>query len=89
MAKRIPVVANAAEWLGRLAAFRHRNLPAFCPSNSLWHCTMPLTCWPNREGSPNPGYIKAFYSSLCDAITTDPALASIPVDDHMVHRGEL
>ena len=43
----------------------------------------------NREATPNPTYIKAFYSSLVDAITTDPALAAIPVDDHLVHRGIL
>lgn len=29
----------------------------------------------------------AFYSSVTDAITTDPACMVVPVDDHMVHRG--
>lgn len=27
------------------------------------------------------------YSSVMDAIVTDPALMNVPVDDHMVHRG--
>jgi len=30
----------------------------------------------------------AMYSSWWDAITTDPHLMTIPVDDHMVHRGD-
>lgn len=30
----------------------------------------------------------AFYSSLWDAVTLDPALMMIPVDDHMAHRGD-
>eukprot|EP00940_MAST-03C_sp_MAST-3C-sp2_P001777 g1777.t1 len=29
----------------------------------------------------------AFYSSVLEGITKDPAFMSIPVDDHMVHRG--
>ena len=29
----------------------------------------------------------AFYSSVLGGITTDPALFTIPVDDHMAHRG--
>ncbi len=30
----------------------------------------------------------AFYSSLVDGIVTDPALMSVPIDDHLVHRGD-
>ncbi len=30
----------------------------------------------------------AFYSSLWDAVTFDPALMLIPVDDHVAHRGD-
>lgn len=30
----------------------------------------------------------AFYSSLWNGITTDPALMAVPVDDHVVHRGD-
>lgn len=30
----------------------------------------------------------AMYSSLWEAITTDPNLMMVPVDDHMVHRGD-
>ena len=60
-----------------------------CVTSLTGQPSLSLSLSPSlREATPNPGYIKAFYSSLCDAITTDPALASIPVDDHMVHRGE-
>ncbi len=31
---------------------------------------------------------KAFYSSYYDGVVTDPNLMMIPVDDHMVHRGD-
>lgn len=30
----------------------------------------------------------AMYSSLLDAVVTDPALMMVPVDDHVVHRGD-
>ncbi len=30
----------------------------------------------------------AMYSSLTDGITTDPAMMSVPVDDHLTHRGD-
>lgn len=30
----------------------------------------------------------AMYSSIYDAITTDPLLMTVPVDDHLVHRGD-
>lgn len=36
---------------------------------------------------PEPRYY-AMYSSLWDAVTTDPALMVLPIDDHMVHRGD-
>lgn len=36
---------------------------------------------------PQPRYY-AMYSSLWDAVTTDPALMLVPIDDHMVHRGD-
>ncbi len=36
--------------------------------------------------APVPGY--AMYSSLTGGITTDPVLMSVPVDDHLVHRGD-
>jgi branched-subunit amino acid aminotransferase/4-amino-4-deoxychorismate lyase len=31
---------------------------------------------------------KAMYSTLWDGIVTDPAMMLIPIDDHMVHRGD-
>jgi len=30
----------------------------------------------------------AMYSSVTDCIVTDPAIMAVPVDDHMVHRGD-
>jgi len=30
----------------------------------------------------------ALYSSITDGITTDPALMTVPLDDHLVHRGD-
>ncbi|MFO7534893.1 MAG: aminotransferase class IV [Kiritimatiellia bacterium] len=30
----------------------------------------------------------AMYSSLWDGVTTDPVLMSVPIDDHLVHRGD-
>ncbi|MDD5706818.1 MAG: aminotransferase class IV [Kiritimatiellae bacterium] len=30
----------------------------------------------------------AMYSSLLDAVVTDPALMLLPIDDHLVHRGD-
>lgn len=32
-------------------------------------------------------HYKAFYSSVIGGITTHPVFMSVPVDDHMVHRG--
>lgn len=39
-----------------------------------------------REGLSEALY--AMYSSLTGGITTDPALMSVPVDDHLTHRGD-
>jgi 4-amino-4-deoxychorismate lyase len=36
---------------------------------------------------PHGAYL-AMYSSWFGGITTDPALMSVPIDDHMVHRGD-
>lgn len=35
-----------------------------------------------------PGGYRAMYSSWCDGIVTSPELMVVPVDDHMVHRGD-
>lgn len=32
-------------------------------------------------------YHKSFYSSIFNGITTNPAMMTVPMDDHMVHRG--
>ena len=34
------------------------------------------------------GDYHAMYSSVFGGITTDPKLMTIPVDDHLVHRGD-
>lgn len=39
----------------------------------------------DRRGAPP---YRAMFSSWCDGIVTDPALMLIPIDDHMVHRGD-
>ncbi len=40
----------------------------------------------DREGSRPSCY--AMYSSFADGVVTDPRLMMVPVDDHMVHRGD-
>ena len=37
---------------------------------------------------PDADFFYAFYSSVWDAVTTDPSLMLVPVDDHLVHRGD-
>ena len=37
---------------------------------------------------PDADSFFAFYSSVWDAVTTDPSLMLVPVDDHLVHRGD-
>ncbi len=50
-----------------------------------------LSDWPTLAAGlrgPHQGAYFAFYSSLYDGIVTDPALMLLPLDDHMVHRGD-
>lgn len=35
-----------------------------------------------------PSHCLAMYSSIAGGITTDPVLMQVPVDDHLVHRGD-
>jgi len=47
--------------------------------------------WPAlaaRLRRPYQAAYLALYSSLYDGIVTDPALMMVPLDDHMVHRGD-
>ena len=37
---------------------------------------------------PDADSFYSFYSSVWDAVTTDPSLMLVPVDDHLVHRGD-
>ena len=37
---------------------------------------------------PDANSFFSFYSSVWDAVTTDPALMLVPLDDHLVHRGD-
>ncbi len=56
--------------------------------------TIPLldeTAWlaGHRAGRGGAGVpLHAMYSSVAGGITTDPALMLVPVDDHLVHRGD-
>ena len=34
-----------------------------------------------------PQKVIAFYSSVLGGVTTERALMTVPIDDHMVHRG--
>ena len=52
--------------------FRSEDFAAFCRTN---------------RPAYHAGYY-AMYSSWWDGITTDPNLMVVPVDDHMVHRGD-
>ncbi len=42
----------------------------------------------DRIRQPYQSQYRAMYTSLFDAIVTDPVLMQIPLDDHMVHRGD-
>ncbi len=42
----------------------------------------------DRFRQPHQDGYFAMYSSVYDAITTDPLLMTVPVDDHLVHRGD-
>ena len=37
---------------------------------------------------PGADAFYSFYSSVWDAVTTDPSLMLVPLDDHLVHRGD-
>jgi 4-amino-4-deoxychorismate lyase len=41
-----------------------------------------------RPAGSAPGGLLAMYSSLAGGITVDPACMTVPVDDHLVHRGD-
>jgi len=41
-----------------------------------------------RARQPYQARYDAMYSSLLDGIVTDPVLMQVPVDDHLVHRGD-
>ena len=34
-------------------------------------------------------HFRAFFSTVIGGITVDPALMSVPIDDHMVHRCDI
>jgi branched-chain amino acid aminotransferase len=47
--------------------------------------------WAEEGSAERPAHwagLYAMYSSLWDAVTTDPRLMVVPLDDHMVHRGD-
>lgn len=43
---------------------------------------------PLPEGDPRRGRYFAMYSSVLGGVVTDPRLMTIPLDDHLVHRGD-
>jgi hypothetical protein len=43
--------------------------------------------WASRSAHDVAGGLYAFYSSLAGAITTDPRLMAVPIDDHSIVRG--
>ncbi len=45
-----------------------------------------ITVWP--FANPGAKSYKAFYSSVWDRVVTNPAQMLVPIDDHMVHRGD-
>lgn len=55
---------------------------------------VPCLCFEEalrRLSAPPPGHARAYaamYSSQWNAIVTDPRLMLVPVDDHLVHRGD-
>ena len=52
---------------------------------------LELSDWPAIAAKlrrPCQAAYYAMYSSLYDAIVTDPALMLVPLDDHLVHRGD-
>ena len=44
--------------------------------------------WARKNRQPYQQHYLAMYSSVFGAVVTDPALMLVPVDDHMVHRGD-
>ena len=50
-----------------------------------------LEDWPQWAGMLRQPYHSnyfAMYSSLYGGVVTDPLLMTLPIDDHMVHRGD-
>lgn len=52
---------------------------------------LTLDSFPRLAAAWNRPYHSAYYamySSVWDAVTTDPRLMTVPIDDHLVHRGD-
>lgn len=50
--------------------------------------TPPLPDWLHRARSPRQAGYYAMFSSIYGGIVTEPLLMQVPVDDHLVHRGD-
>lgn len=50
--------------------------------------TPPLPPWLKATRRPFHTDLYAFYSSVTGGITTEPLLMQVPIDDHLVHRGD-
>lgn len=53
-----------------------------------WHMMDPIPHIDRENVPAYQGPVLALYSSVMGGIVTDPSLMTIPVDDHMVHRGD-
>ena len=47
-----------------------------------------LPDWMQRARAPYQSGYYAMFSSLLGGIVTEPLLMQVPVDDHLVHRGD-
>jgi 4-amino-4-deoxychorismate lyase len=47
-----------------------------------------LPDWMQRARAPHQAGYYAMFSSLYGGIVTEPLLMQVPVDDHLVHRGD-
>jgi len=52
------------------------------------HATQILPPWLEATRRPFHSDFYAFYSSITGGITTEPLLMQVPIDDHLVHRGD-
>jgi branched-subunit amino acid aminotransferase/4-amino-4-deoxychorismate lyase len=79
--KYIPIRGNFLDSLGLIK--RNKNLMAESTKKEVVARDAWLKRLPNRDKK-----LFAMYSSVTDCIVTDQSVMTVPVDDHMVHRGD-